>query len=106
MKLLKLILAGSLFIAVGSVTLNADAIKGQKLFSKKVKKSCGMTGAKFASKHSQDEWETIKEAGNFEAEIMKICPKVKEGQVKEKWIGHIYDFSRKFANDSGEVPSC
>ena len=106
MNLLKLILTASLFIAGGAVTLNADAVKGQKLFSKKVKKGCGMTGAKFAEKHTQDEWEAIKEAGNFENEIIKICPNVKKGQVKEKWQEHIYDFSYEFANDSGNVPSC
>lgn len=106
MKLFKIVMAGALVLGVSATTLSADAVKGQKLFSKKLKKACGMTGAKFASKHSQDEWESIKEAGKFEEEIMKICPKVEKGKVKEKWQGHIYDFSYEYANDSGNVPSC
>jgi len=106
MKLFKIVMAGALVLGVSATTLSADAVKGQKLFSKKLKKACGMTGAKFASKHSQDEWESIKEAGKFEEEIMKICPKVEKGKVKEKWQSHIYDFSYEYANDSGNVPSC
>jgi len=106
MKLFKIVMAGALVLGVSATILSADAVKGQKLFSKKLKKACGMTGAKFASKHSQDEWESIKEAGKFEEEIMKICPKVEKGKVKEKWQSHIYDFSYEYANDSGNVPSC
>jgi Spy/CpxP family protein refolding chaperone len=105
-KLLKIVMAGALVLGVASTTASADVVKGQKLFAKKLKKVCGMTGAKFAAKHSQDEWEAIKEDGKFEDEIMKICPKVKKGFVKGSWQGHIYDFSYEYANDSGNVPSC
>ena len=34
MKLLKVIMAGSLVLGVASTSLSADAVKGQKLFSK------------------------------------------------------------------------
>lgn len=105
-KLVKIALAAALVLGVASTTASADAVKGQKLFSKKMKKACGITGAKFAAKHSQDEWEAIKEDGKFEEEIMKICPKIKQGYIKQKWQGHIYDFSYEYANDSGNVPSC
>lgn len=106
MKLLKIALAGSLFLGVCSTSLFADATKGQKLFVKKYKDSCGFAGDKFAAKHSQDEWEAIMDAGKFKEELLKICPKVKEAEVKDKWIQHLYDFSYKFANDSGNVPAC
>lgn len=106
MKLLKIIMAGTLALGIASSTLSADAVKGQKLYSKFLKKSCDMTGAKFAAVHSQDEWKQIKEAGNFEAEIIKICPNVKEGEIKESIQEHIFDFSFEFANDSGNVPAC
>ena len=55
MKLLKVIMAGSLVLGVASTSLSADAVKGQKLFSKLLKGPCDMTGAKFAAKHTQDE---------------------------------------------------
>ncbi len=106
MKLLKIALAGSLILGFSATTLLADATKGQKLFVKKYKSDCGFSGDKFAAKHSQDEWETIMEAGKFKEELLKICPNVKEADVKDKYIQHLYDFSYKFANDSGNVPSC
>ncbi|MDZ7817807.1 MAG: hypothetical protein U5K55_03915 [Aliarcobacter sp.] len=65
-----------------------------------------MTGAKFAAKHSQEEWKELKAAGKFEEEIIKICPNVKAGDIKESVQDHISDFSIEFANDSGNVPSC
>lgn len=104
--ILKIAMASSLILGISATTASADVLKGQKLFIKKMKKPCGFNGAKFASKHSQDEWETIKNDGKFEDEIMKICPKVKKGAIKESWQNHIYDFSYEYANDSGNVPSC
>jgi hypothetical protein len=106
MKLLKVIMAGSLVLGVASTSLSADAVKGQKLFSKLLKGPCDMTGAKFAAKHTQEEWREIKASGKFEAEVIKICPNVKAGELSESVQEHIIDFSIEFANDSGNVPSC
>ena len=106
MKLLKLVIASTLALSVASTSLSADTVKGQKFFSKLLKEPCGMTGAKFAAKHTQEEWKQIKESGKFEEEIIKICPNVKAGDVKESAIEHIFDFSVEFASDSGNVPSC
>ena len=106
MKLLKIIMAGALALGIASSTLSADSVKGQKLFSKLLKEPCGMTGAKFAAKHSQNEWKEIKASGKFEAEVIKICPNVKAGILSESVQEHIIDFSIEFANDSGNVPSC
>jgi hypothetical protein len=106
MKLLKIIMAGTLALGIASSTLSADAVKGQKLFSKLLKEPCGMTGAKFAAKHSQEEWKALKESGKFEEELIKICPSVKAGDVKESLQEHIIDFTIEFANDSGNVPAC
>ena len=95
-----------LVLGLASVTASANSVKGQKLFIKKFKKPCGFTGAVFASKHSQAEWEEINANGKFKEELMKICPKVKESDIKDKWLPDIYDFSYEYANDSGNVPSC
>ena len=65
-----------------------------------------MNGAKFAAKHSQNEWKEIKASGKFEAEVIKICPNVKAGILSESVQEHIIDFSIEFANDSGNVTSC
>ena len=106
MKLLKIIVASSLALGLASTSLSADAVKGQKLFSKLLKGPCDMTGAKFAAKHSQEEWKELKASGKFEAEVIKICPNVKAGELSESVQEHIIDFSIEFANDSGNVPSC
>jgi len=103
-RLMKLILSGAITLAVSSTVANANVAKGQKLFVKKLKSDCGMTGAKIAAKHSQDEWEAINDAGKLSDEIKTLCPKVKS--VKEKFIPHYYDFFYEYANDSGNVPSC
>ena len=47
-----------------------------------------------------------KESGKFEEELIKICPSVKAGDVKESLQEHIIDFYIEFANDSGNVPAC
>jgi len=103
-KLLKLVLTGSVVLAFSTTFANADVAKGQKLFTKKLKNACEMTGAKMAAKHSQDEWEAINDSGKLSDEIQKICPNVKS--VKEKFLPHYYDFFYEYANDSGNVPSC
>ena len=105
-KLLKLVFVGVIALGLSSTVASADVAKGQKLFSKKLKKACGMTGAKIASKHTQDGWEKINGAGKLGAEIKTICPNVTDGQIKEKYIPHYYDFFYEYASDSGNVPSC
>jgi len=103
-KFTKLAIAALLGLAVVSTTASADAAKGQKIYSKKLKKACGMNGAKFAAKHTQDEWEQIHKAGKMAEEIGKICPKATN--YKAKYDNDIYDFANEFASDSGNVPSC
>lgn len=104
-KLLKVALAGALVLGVATTTASADPVKGQKIFIKKFKKACGYNGAKFAAKHSQAEWEAIGVDG-MKQELMKQCPSLEEGKIKDKWMQHVYDFSYEYANDSGNVPSC
>ena len=104
-KIVKIALGATLLLALGTTTASADSAKGQKLYSKKLKKACGMTGAKMAAKHTQDEWEEIGKDG-LTKEIKTVCPKVKSKALKSKYIGNYYDFFYNFASDSGNVPSC
>ncbi len=105
-KALALIFSAMLGLSFVTSTAMADVAKGQKLYQKKLKKPCGMTGAKFAAKHTQDEWEEIYEEGKFKEEINKICPKVKPEAIKDSWVKHLFDFAYEYASDSGNVPSC
>ena len=106
MKLLKVAFACTLALGISSTSLSADAVKGQKLFVKKFKETCGFAGDKFAAKHTQSEWETIMKNGSFKQEMIKICPNIKEEEITDSWIEHIYDFAHQYASDSGNVPSC
>ena len=101
-KLLKLAFVGAVALSLTTTVASASSSKGQKLYSKKLKSHCGMNGAKMAAKHSQDEWEEIQSEGKLNAEIKSICGTT----VKDKYLKHLYDFFYKFANDSGNVPSC
>ena len=107
-KVIKVIAAVLLGITVLSTDALADINKGKKIYMKKLKAPCGFNGAKFARKHTQDEWEKIKGAGKFRDEIVKICPKAVKaaGKLKEKYLNDVYDFSYEYASDSGNVPSC
>ncbi|WP_187647106.1 cytochrome C [Nitrosophilus labii] len=105
-KFIALFLTAMLGISFISSAAFADVAKGQKLYQKKLKKPCKMTGAKFAAKHTQDEWEEIYESGKFKEEIHKICPKVKPESIKDSWVKHLFDFVYEYASDSGNVPSC
>jgi hypothetical protein len=105
-KLLKLALVGAIALGLSSTVASANVAKGQKLFAKKLKKPCEMTGAKIATKHTQNEWEAINSKGELAKEIKAICPNVDDGDVKESYIPHYYDFFYEYASDSGNVPSC
>ncbi|MDN5043811.1 cytochrome C [Aliarcobacter butzleri] len=105
MKLLKLLVASSIALGL-STSLMADATKGQKFYIKLLKEPCGMDGAKFAVKHTQDEWKSIAESGKFEQEVIKLCPNVKAGDIKPNAQKEIIDFLIEYASDSGNVPSC
>jgi hypothetical protein len=105
-KIVKIALGAAVILSLGATAASADAAKGQKLYSKKLKKSCGVNGGVVAGKHTQDEWTAIEEAGKLKAEIKKICPKAKDKALKSKYMKDYYDFFHDFASDSGNVPSC
>lgn len=107
-KMTKVALAAFFGTALLTTAATADINKGKKIYMKKLKAPCGFSGAKFAVKHTQDEWEKIKGAGKFRDEIVKICPKAEKtvGKLKEKYINDLYDFSYEYASDSGNIPSC
>jgi len=99
----KIAVSALLGMAVLSTAATADVNKGKKVYMKKLKAACGYNGAKFARAHTQDEWESIKEAGKMGSAVKEICPKSK---LKPKYENDIYDFSYEYAKDSGNVPSC
>ncbi len=103
-KFLSIVATSVLLASIATTAASADPAKGQKLYLKKLKKACGINGAKMAAKHTQDEWEALKESGKLEDEIKKECPKVKD--VKDKYLDDLFDFFHEYGSDSGNVPSC
>ncbi len=100
---LKLVMVGSMALALSATAANANADKGLKVYKKKLKAACGFNGAKFTASHSQDEWDAIGVKG-MNDEIKKQCPNAKP--VPEKYLQDLFDFAHDFANDSGNVPAC
>ncbi len=103
-RFLSIIATSLLMASIATTAVSADPAKGQKLYLKKLKKACGINGAKMAAKHTQDEWEKIKESGKLEDELKKQCPNLKD--VKDKYLDDLFDFFYEYASDSGNVPSC
>ncbi len=107
MKRLLLIVAIATVSLIGTTTtLNADAINGEKLYKKELRKSCGFSCARFARYHTQKEWRNIYLTGKFPDEIKKICPRLKLDKIQKFWWSDIYDFAYKYAIDSSHVPNC
>ncbi len=102
-QMTKVAAAALLGMALLSTSAMADINKGKRIYMKKMKAACGFSGAKFAVKHTQSEWEEIKGAGKFKEEAEKICPGLK---LKDKYVNDVYDFAHEYASDSGNVPSC
>lgn len=94
-------LASTLFIP--SVSM-ADVKKGQKVYKKKLHKKCKIPGSIFARKHTQDEWEILKEKGLFKEETKKICPKLTLNKLTDKQWDHLYDFTYQYGI-GGEIPN-
>jgi len=105
-NLLKTVLASVMVLAVSTTAVSGDVNKGKKLFTKKLKGSCGMTGAAMAGKHTQGEWKEIEEAGKIADEIKTLCPSIQDKALKEKYLNHYLDFFHEYGSDSGNVPSC
>ena len=106
-----MLLATFLLASLASTSVMADPAKGQKYYLKKLKKYFDMNGTKFAASHSQDEWEELFEddAVGFIDEFSEKYPKSEKflkGKGFQKIKEDIFDFAYKYANDSGEVPSC
>jgi len=73
--------------------------KGEKIFIKYLKKPCKTTPYKFATTHTQDEWEEIAESGRFRQTLFKICHNIRE-IYKDIWSPHLYQFAYENASDS------
>ena len=106
-----MLLATFLLASLASTSVMADPAKGQKYYLKKLKKYFDMNGTKFAASHSQEEWEELfaEDAQGFINEFSEKFPKAEKflkGKGFQKIKEDIFDFAYKYANDSGEVPSC
>ncbi|KYJ87477.1 hypothetical protein [Sulfurovum riftiae] len=103
MKKLTLTLALMATVILPTVVL-ADAKKGHRLYKKKMQRKCKFAGSIFARKHSQDEWEKIKEEGKFKDEAKKLCPAMDFSKLKPKQWDDLYDFSYTYGV-GGKVPN-
>ena len=106
--LLVALVAGSVL----TTSAMADAKHGKRYYMKKLKSVCKKddgpkNGAIFATKHSRQEWASIKAAGKLQDAWNSICPhgEKKIKKMKPKDVENLYDFCWKYASD-GETPNC
>ena len=106
----KLMVSTLIGFGVLATSVQADAGKGQRIYQKKLKEVCGMTGAVFAAKHTQMEWEEANDNGTLAEMMTEACPAGKsffeDAKFENKFKGDLYDFVHDFASDSGNIPSC
>jgi hypothetical protein len=109
-KIAKVAFTAVIGLGLMATTANADAAKGKRIYQKKLKATCGFTGAVFAAKHTQDEWAEAKENGELGKVMEEACPAGKDffesEKFKKKFSSHLYDFVHDFASDSGNIPAC
>lgn len=108
-SLLKIALASFVVSSVLTTSAFADAEKGKKLYQKNLKETCGFTGAVFAAKFKQADWDKAFKSGTLDKKMTEACPAGKayfEGDKFKKLEQHYYDFVHDFAKDSGNIPSC
>jgi len=105
-NVIKIALGAAIILSMGATVASASPDKGKKLYMKKLKSACGISGGAMAGKHTVDEWSELNDAGKIADEIKVICPKVKDGALKGKYLEHYFDFFKEFGSDSGNVPSC
>jgi hypothetical protein len=79
----------ALGLILATTAITAKAQKGQEIYAKKLEKICKISGLKFSSKHTQEEWEKIYDAHKLNSEIKKLCNGY---DSNEKDLPHIYDF--------------
>jgi hypothetical protein len=105
----KTALVALLSVSVLSISASADAEKGKKLYQKNLKEVCGFTGAVFAAKFKQADWDKAYKAGTLNKKMEEACPAGKEYFESDKFKKteeHMYNFVHDFAKDSGNIPSC
>ena len=82
---------------------SGDARVGYTLFKKNFERLCQLSPLEFAIVHTQDEWESIVESGQFYKEMLELCPKV-ENILETSWLPSLYLFVYEYAIDSDNIP--
>ena len=85
--------------------MTKKALKAKRIYRHNLKRKCRFTGAILAKMHTQDEWEELRENGNFRNEIYRVCPRSKD-IIKDDWIEPLYYFMFNYASDAGTFPKC
>jgi len=83
--------------------LGAGALKGEKIYSKRLRSDCGIANYKFPRKHTIEEWRKIYKDGEMAKEIKILCPK--STKYKSEYDSDIYDFVIRYASDTVNIPS-
>lgn len=95
-----------LSIMIGSMLFSTQLFasaegKGNRIYLKKLSKTCKMSGFKMAYQHTQEEWMKIYESGMLNEEMERLCPGARDFKTKDE--KYVSKFFYAFASDSGQV---
>ena len=82
-----------------------DFNSGKNIFKYVLKDDCNMTGHKFSTQYTQEEWEEIAELNTIKDTIFESCPNVKN-YYQDKWTIDLYNFFHEMSNDEDGIPEC
>ncbi len=85
-------------------SLIASPNAGQEILEKKLNSGCTVTIADLAAKHTQKEWEKLKDSKKLRAELKKLEPNLLD--INDKELLDVFDFLYEYGSDSGLFPSC
>lgn len=93
-------------ICVGTMLFSTQVFassegKGNRIYLKKLKETCKMSGFEMAKQHTQAEWMKIYEEGMLNAEMESLCPGARDFKASDE--KYVSKFFYAFASDSGKV---
>ena len=81
-----------------------DVLTGKKIFKYVLKEDCKLTAYKIAEKHSQEEWEELREHHKFKETLFETCPNVRI-YYQDRWTKDLFQFIYE-SSDEDDIPEC
>ena len=102
MKLIKTLLFSATLLFTSATAGNVDM--GMKIYGKKMKEVCGVSGVKFTATYTPVQWQKLYDEDMLVEAFKAICPNIKE--YRDVWTDHLFAFVYEYGKGSGNEPTC